>query len=120
MIKRLIKVSVGVTRLTPSELQTVLFEVANLSNDRPIGVNRSPEADGTYHVLTPNCLLQGRSQHWLPDDAELVIWLLETVTSWCSRLLQRSRHSPLLDKNGMKRRGILPWEMLFLSTTKDL
>ena len=103
MIKRLIKVSVGVTRLTPSELQTVLFEVANLSNDRPIGVSRSPEADGTYHVLTPNCLLLGRSQHCLPDDAELASHmtlgdryeLVQQVTSefwkrWCIEVTPQS------------------------------
>ena len=103
MLKRLIRVSVGVTRLTPSELQTVLFEVANLSNDRPIGMNKCPDADGTFRVLTPNCLILGRSQHKLPDDANLANYLnhaeryrlVQDVTSefwsrWCTEVTPQS------------------------------
>ena len=51
-IKRLLQVSIGSSRLTPSELQTVLFEAANLANERPIGVNRRPNVDGTFKVIT--------------------------------------------------------------------
>ena len=95
--------SVGVTRLTPSELQTVLFEVANLSNDRPIGINKCPEADGRFCVLTPNCLILGRSQHKLPDDANLAdhlnhaerYQLVQHVTAefwsrWCREVTPQS------------------------------
>ena len=72
LIKRLLKIAVGSIRLTPSELQTVLFEVADLCNNRPIGVNRSPDADGLFKVLTPNCLLMGRAVNKVPDDETIV------------------------------------------------
>ena len=71
VLKKLITVSVGSSRLTPTELQTVLFEAANLSNERPIGINKTPKVDGTFKVLTPNCLLMGRSLNAVPDDTEL-------------------------------------------------
>ena len=71
VLKKLITVSVGSCRLTPTELQTVLFEVSNLSNERPIGINKTPKADGAFKVLTPNCLLMGRSLNSVPDDSEL-------------------------------------------------
>jgi len=71
LVKRFLKVAIGDVKLTPSELQTALFEVANLCNERPIGVNKSPLADGTYKVLTPNCLLIGRSVNSVPDDSDM-------------------------------------------------
>ena len=70
-IKKLLTISVGMTKLTPLELQTALFEAANLSNERPIGVNTKPRADGSFKVLTPNCLMMGRSQNAVPDDSNL-------------------------------------------------
>ena len=75
LLKRLINISVGSNRLTPLELQTVLFEVANLSNERPIGVNKTPNADGSFEVLTPNSLLIGRSSNEVPDDIQLAAHL---------------------------------------------
>ena len=68
-IKRLLSIAVGNVRLSPLELQTVLFEIANLSNERPIGVAKTPREDGSFRVLTPNCLLMGRSSNAVPDDA---------------------------------------------------
>ena len=55
VIKRLLKIAVGEIRLTPSELQTALFEVANLCNERPVGINKTVKSDGSHQVLTPNC-----------------------------------------------------------------
>ena len=72
IVKRLLKIAMGESKLTTSELQTVLFEVANLCNERPIGINRYPQADGTFRVLTPNCLVIGRSSNKVPDDGLLV------------------------------------------------
>ena len=43
------------------EMQTTLFEVANLLNDRPIGRHPTHPDDGFY--LSPNCLLLGRTQN---------------------------------------------------------
>ena len=70
-MERLIKLSIGDTKLTPVELQTSLMEIANICNERPIGLSK-PRDDGSYVVLTPNQLLTGRSGNMLPDDAQLV------------------------------------------------
>ena len=70
IVKRLLKFSVGDSRVTPVELQTILFETANMCNERPLGLSQ-PREDGTYDLITPNNLLLGRSQNILPDDAGL-------------------------------------------------
>ena len=70
MVKKLLRLSIGDTRLSPLELQTILMEISNICNERPIGLSQ-PRDDGSYTVLTPNHLLLGRSGNVLPDDAEL-------------------------------------------------
>ena len=70
VVKDLLRLSIGDTRVTPLELQTIFMEISNICNERPIGVSK-PRADGTYTVLTPNHLLLGRSSNILPDDAQL-------------------------------------------------
>jgi hypothetical protein len=57
--KRCIKLAIGKKVLWPLELQTVLFEVANLINERPIGKLPTDPDDGKY--LSPNDLLLGRA-----------------------------------------------------------
>ena len=64
-VKRAMMVSIGKQIIRFSELQTVLFEVANIVNERPIGIHpRNPE-DGKY--LCPNDLLLGRSSNSVPS-----------------------------------------------------
>ena len=58
-VKRCLKVAVGKQVLTFSEIQTLLFEVANLVNERPIGRHPTSVEDGAY--LSPNDLLLGRA-----------------------------------------------------------
>ena len=70
-IKRLLAITVGSVRLSPLEFQTVLFEIANLSNERPIGIIKKPSADGSFRILTPNRLIMGRSTNSVPDDVQL-------------------------------------------------
>jgi hypothetical protein len=70
IVKKLLQLSIGDTRVTPLELQTALMETANICNERPLGLSK-PRADGSFSVLTPNHLLMGRSSSVLPDDAEL-------------------------------------------------
>ena len=70
IVKRLIRLSVGDSRVTPVELQTIFFEIANVCNERPLGLSK-PREDGTYDIITPNNLLLGRSTNVLPDDATL-------------------------------------------------
>ena len=71
IVKKLLKIAVGNIKLTPTELQTALFEVADLCNQRPIGLNKVPEADGKFKVLTPNCLLMGRTSSAVPNDSAI-------------------------------------------------
>ena len=71
IVKKQVNISVGDTRVTPVELQTIFMEVANMCNERPLGLSK-PREDGSYNVITPNQLLLGRSTNVLPDDTELV------------------------------------------------
>ena len=71
VVKKLLTLSIGDSRLTPVELQTVLMESANICNERPIGISK-PREDGSYALITPNQLLLGRSSNVLPDDAQLI------------------------------------------------
>jgi hypothetical protein len=57
--KKEIKRAIGEQTLTALELQTVLFEVTNLVNSRPIGRVPNDLDDGPY--LSPNDLLLGRA-----------------------------------------------------------
>ena len=69
IIKRLVRVPIGESKLLPLEMQTVLFEAANLCNERPLGVNNKVQVDGAYIVLMTNCLLMGRATNGPITDA---------------------------------------------------
>ena len=69
-LKRVIRLALGETRVTQSELQTILFEAASIANERPLSVS-GPKEDGSYTIITPNNLLIGRSTVSLPDDTAL-------------------------------------------------
>ena len=51
--------SIGDTKLSLNELNTLLAECANLANERPIGLKPNSQTDPEY--LSPNSLLLGRS-----------------------------------------------------------
>ena len=40
VVKRLLKIAIGDSKLTPLKLQTAFFKAANLSNERPMGVHK--------------------------------------------------------------------------------
>ena len=63
-VKKALKIAIGDQALTFSEMQTVLFEIANLVNSRPIGRHPTSVEDGSY--LSPNDLLLGRSSKRIP------------------------------------------------------
>lgn len=65
-VKRAIEFSVGQNVLTFSELQTVLFEIANLLKERPKGRHPTSPEDGAYLCL--NDLLLGRATSRIPND----------------------------------------------------
>lgn len=64
-VKRAIAIAIGDSKLTFGEFQTVLFEVANLLNERPIGMKPGGDVElGSY--LCPNELLLGRASVKVP------------------------------------------------------
>ena len=64
-IKRAIKNSIGEQTLSFPELQTVMFEVSNVVNERPIGLRNKEIEDGGY--LCPNNLILGRASVSVPS-----------------------------------------------------
>ncbi|CAC5408835.1 unnamed protein product [Mytilus coruscus] len=63
-VKKSLSLAIGQSIMTFSELQTVLFEVANILNERPIGTSTSDPNEGTY--LCPNDLILGRASSNMP------------------------------------------------------
>ena len=66
-VKRLMRITHGDSELSPEGLQTSLYKIADLCNKIPLTVQRSPDADGTFKVVRPCDLLQGRSEGETPD-----------------------------------------------------
>ena len=64
-IKRSLVNAIGAQILSYSELQTVMFESAELVNERPIGRHPTEPDDGCY--LCPNDLILGRSTSTIPQ-----------------------------------------------------
>ncbi|KAK4316629.1 hypothetical protein Pmani_012229 [Petrolisthes manimaculis] len=65
LVKRAMNMSIGEKILQYGELQTVLFEIANLINERPIGIKPGSDINlGSY--LSPNDLLLGRTNNSAP------------------------------------------------------
>ncbi|XP_061184388.1 uncharacterized protein LOC133192391 [Saccostrea echinata] len=58
--------AIGASVMTFSELQTVLFELGNLLNERPIGTKNCDPEEGTS--LCPNDLLLGRASSRVPAE----------------------------------------------------
>lgn len=58
--------AIGSAVMTFSELQTALFEIGNLLNERPIGTKNCNPVEGTY--LCPNDLLLGRASSRVPGE----------------------------------------------------
>ena len=56
--KKALHIAIGEQRLSPSEFSGVMYEVANMVNERPIGISSS---ESELSILTPNSLLLGRS-----------------------------------------------------------
>ena len=64
-VKKALLSSIGYQCLTYNELQTYLFESANIINERPIGKASKTVEDGSY--LCPNDILLGRSSARVPS-----------------------------------------------------
>ena len=66
-IKKMLKNIIGEQVLSFSELLTVMFEVGNLMNERPIGIHPTQPDEGSY--LSPNHLLLGRATASVPSGS---------------------------------------------------
>jgi len=64
-VKRALSAAIGETVLQFSELQTAMFEAAELVNERPIGAHPDTPDQGVY--LCPNDLLLGRASSKVPQ-----------------------------------------------------
>jgi hypothetical protein len=64
-IKRALKTSIGDQVFTYAEFQTIMFEAAQIVNQRPIGRKPATPEEGSY--LSPNDLLLGRSTNHVPQ-----------------------------------------------------
>ena len=63
-VKRNLTLSIGTSILSFSDLQTILFESANLLNERPIGTKTTDPNEGSY--LCPNDIILGRATSQIP------------------------------------------------------
>ena len=77
-VKQSIYLAVGNHRVTFSELQTVVFEAANLVNERPIGIKPSNYSEHSY--LCPNDLILGRATQRVPATYPLLSYNLNGTT----------------------------------------
>ena len=64
-VKRALTATVGDHAFTFSEYLPIMFEVAELANERPIGMISTTPDDGSY--LAPNDLVLGRSSTHIPQ-----------------------------------------------------
>ena len=64
-MKRALKASIGNQVFTYTEFQTIMYEAAQIANQRPIGRKPATPNEGTY--LCPNDLLLGRSSSIIPQ-----------------------------------------------------
>ena len=65
LVKKALRISVGSTVLSFSEIQTAFFEAAELVNERPLGIRGRD--DGNLDYICPNQLLLGRSSPIVPQ-----------------------------------------------------
>ena len=128
LVKRTLAIVIADNILTFSELQTVLFEVANLLNERPIG--RKPGADITAGVyLSPNDLLQGRTQIAPPQGqwantsrlSDRFLFLQRIVTSFWKRWYRDYFPSLMIrQKWHHKNRDLQPGDIVLVQESKPL
>jgi len=64
-VKRALSAAIGENVMKFSELQTCMFEAAELVNERPIGAHPDSPEEGVY--LCPNDLLLGRASNHVPQ-----------------------------------------------------
>lgn len=113
--------------MTFSELQTVLFEVSNLVNERPIGTNTGDPSEGSS--LCPNDLILGKSSlrvsvGYRDETVDFkrrwkVVQQVITCNAFWKKGNRDSRHSSFV-RNGIQLKGTRKLEISFWYRTKLL
>ncbi len=114
--------AVGDSTLTFGELQTALFEVANLTNERPIGIKPGTDLDlGSY--LCPNDLILGRTSIKVPSgtwtntvDPKPRLKFIQNIVSNFWRRWQRDYFPTLVvrQKWHVSKRNVVPGDTVLL------
>lgn len=73
-VKRSLKIIIGDSTFTFGELQTIIFEVTNLLNERPIGLKPGSDVNAGC-FLCPNELLLGRASNHAPIGS----WTVDNI-----------------------------------------
>ena len=128
LVKRALTMAIGDNILSFGELQTVVFEVANLLNERPIG--RKPGADPTAGCyLSPNDLLLGRTQIAPPQGiwaetsrlSDRFLFLQRIVTTFWKKWYRDYFGSLLIRQKWHKeQRDIRPGDIVLVQEDKPL
>ena len=113
--KTALNAAVGESVLAFSELQTCMMEVAQLVNQRPIGVKPGHPQDGAY--LCPNDLLLGRSSSQIPQGPfnqrsgykHRFDFIQKTVAQWHTEKINLQKGDVVLIKDSNEVRG--KWKM---------
>ena len=110
LVKKNLKRMVGTHLLTFGELLTVFYEIANLLNERPIGIPPSDPEEGTY--LCPNDLLLGRASAQVPpgimdtsNDPNKRVVLVQQIADAFWRKWQRDYFHKLIIRQKCTHRG---------------
>ncbi|XP_068245361.1 uncharacterized protein [Palaemon carinicauda] len=124
-VKRSLSMLIGTTILTFSDLQTIFFEIANLMNERPIGIKPGMDVElGTY--LCPNDLLLGRASNKVPSgswstsgDTKKRLNFIQNVVDTFWRKWQRDYFPTLIvrQKWHTDKRNVQPGDIVLIKDT---
>ncbi|XP_068233584.1 uncharacterized protein [Palaemon carinicauda] len=124
-VKRSLSMLIGTTILTFSDLQTTFFEIANLMNERPIGIKPGMDVElGTY--LCPNDLLLGRASNKVPSgswstsgDTKKRLNFIQNVVDTFWRKWQRDYFPTLIvrQKWHTDKRNVQPGDIVLIKDT---
>ena len=112
--------AIGDHVLSFPELQTVLYEAANLVNERPIGVKSNQLEDDNF--ISPNDLLLGRASSRVPSgpfdesysNKKRYLFAQSVATAFWRKWIRDDFPSLLVRQKGHSQKRVSKWETLFL------
>ena len=121
-VKRSLAMLIGCSVLTFSDLQIIFFEIANLMNERPIGLKSGMDVElGTY--LCPNDLLLGRASNKVPagswstsDNTQKRLNFIQNIVDTFWRKWQRDYFPTLIvrQKWHTSKRNLQPGDIVLI------